>query len=342
MHGSLHPDIMSKASVTDDGAVLLGDSFVCDAHAKRPVRIVTHAHWDHLMGIQDSLDICDIVLMSPVTKDIIDAIRGRKPLASPKVQTLDYLTPFNYGDEKVTFYDAGHILGSAQVVVQTKDHLNIVYTGDFKCPYYALPRADILIMEATYGNPNHIRSFESEVEHQLLFLIEQLTNTAPVILLGYHGKLQEVLQILSKVRIGWPIVLQRQTYLIARALEDMGIICGHYVQANKQNLNSLNTYVGLFHTKSESGLPEGVFKVYLSGWEFDQPIKQIGAMEYVVALSDHADFHGLVHYVEHNKPGCVITDNYRAGDATSLANYIEAKLGIPAWPMPEGYRLSCE
>ena len=320
---------------------MLGNSIVCDAHAPRPIRVVTHAHWDHLIGIENSLDICEAVLMTPVTKDMIVAIRGKRLLSSPKVHMLDYLTSFGYGNEKVTFYDAGHILGSAQVVVQTSDHLNVAYTGDFKYPYSPLPPADILVMEATYGNPDHVRSFESEVESQLLSLIGSLINTAPVILLGYHGKLQEMLQILGKAKMRVPIILQRRTFLVARALERSGHIHGHYVLANRDNMNSLDAYIGLFHMKAADGLPEGVIKVYLSGWEFDQPIKQIGEKEYVAALSDHADFCGLIQYVEHNNPRCVITDNYRAGDATSLANHLQARLGIPAQPMPYRTRMSC-
>jgi hypothetical protein len=38
----------------------------------------------------------------------------------------------------------------------------------------------------------------------------------------------------------------------------------------------------------------------------------------VIALSDHSDFNGLLRYVEESKPKLVITDNYRAGNATAL------------------------
>ena len=39
----------ARALVTKSGAVLLGDSVACDAFdGSRPLRIVTHAHADHL------------------------------------------------------------------------------------------------------------------------------------------------------------------------------------------------------------------------------------------------------------------------------------------------------
>ena len=45
-----------RAQVTKNGAVLLGDSVACDAFDEtRPLRIVTHAHADHLGGLRKSL-----------------------------------------------------------------------------------------------------------------------------------------------------------------------------------------------------------------------------------------------------------------------------------------------
>jgi Cft2 family RNA processing exonuclease len=76
------------------------------------------------------------------------------------------------------------------------------------------------------------------------------------------------------------------------------------------------------------------FRISVSGWEFSCPRRQISENEHVVALSDHADFNGLIRYVRESKPKLVITDNYRVGDASVLAREITKRLGIPARAMP--------
>ena len=75
-------------------------------------------------------------------------------------------------------------------------------------------------------------------------------------------------------------------------------------------------------------------KVYLTGWEFEKPIRKLSEREFVVAFSDHSDFNGLLKYVELSDPEIVITDNYRVGDAVSLAREIRKRFGIKAIPMP--------
>ena len=89
-------------------------------------------------------------------------------------------------------------------------------------------------------------------------------------------------------------------------------------------------FVALFHTRAKGELPEKGVKIILSGWEFEKPIRRIGPNEYLVALSDHSDFQGLMEYVEKSKAGFVITDGSRVGDAQRLAPEIQSRLGIPA------------
>lgn len=66
---------------------------------------------------------------------------------------------------KVTFYDAGHILGSAIVEIEIKEGSQtrkLVFSGDLGNSYAALLRdpeklhaADVVLLESTYGNRNH-------------------------------------------------------------------------------------------------------------------------------------------------------------------------------------------
>ena len=57
--------------------------------------------------------------------------------------------------------------------------------------------------------------------------------------------------------------------------------------------------------------------------------------EYLVALSDHSDFDGLLEYVRLSKPKLVITDNFRVHYGETLAKEIRKQLGIEAVAQPK-------
>ncbi|MDP6613234.1 MAG: hypothetical protein QF673_04385, partial [Candidatus Hydrothermarchaeota archaeon] len=67
---------------------------------------------------------------------------------------------------------------------------------------------------------------------------------------------------------------------------------------------------------------------------FSRSVIQRAPGEYVIALSSHSDFNGLIEYVEQSQPRVVITDNYRVDNAGLLAREITKRLGIAAYPMP--------
>lgn len=91
-----------RALVTKSGAILLGDSVACDAHeASRPLRVVTHAHADHLYGLRPSLKGCEKVLMTKATRDLTQTLNESLKLkGSPAVKTLEYGKVLKYRDKK--------------------------------------------------------------------------------------------------------------------------------------------------------------------------------------------------------------------------------------------------
>ena len=145
--------LSAKAAVTQRGAVLLGDSVACDAFDEaRPLRVVTHAHADHLIGLRQSLRSCDKVLMTAATRDLIGVMNGSLPIDNGSVELLDYGESINYDGEQVTLVKADHILGAAQVVVENAEGTRVAYTGDFRVDgTEPLVDCDALVIEATYG-----------------------------------------------------------------------------------------------------------------------------------------------------------------------------------------------
>ena len=329
----------SKASVTRTGAILLGRHVACDQHDDaRPIRVVTHAHYDHTGGLQTSLQKCRSVIMTPATKDLLTAMRSPSFLTKPNVQTLDYGQTITYKDERVTLHCADHILGAAQVLVEDKEETRIVYTGDFRLSKTPVLETDILVLESTYGNPGQVRRFGKIVEPALISLVESALRTGPVQIFGYHGKLQEVMQILHNNSINTPFIATERIFQISKVCEHHGMRFGKLLSLEEDEATEIvkknEPHVAFYHMNAKRYINKDGFRISVSGWEFSGPRRQIGENEHVVALSDHADFEDLLSYVAESRPKLVITDNYRVGDARGLAREIERRLHVPAKALP--------
>jgi len=328
-----------KVSVTIRGAVLLGKHVACDAFDEaKPLRVVTHAHYDHTLGLQESLKKCEAVMMTPATKDLIEVLKGSSFLTAGEVKTLEYKETFTYKDEQLTLHFADHILGAAQVLLEDADGTRILYTSDFRLPKTPIIDADILVMEATYGNPSRVRPFEEMVEGTLISLVEQGLRQGPVYVFGYHGKLQEVMQILNDAKVEVPFIVPERVFYVSKVCERYGMRLGGYLLSSDEDaqvmLQKSVPCVAFYHMGSRRYVGKDAFRIRVSGWEFEGPCRKIAENEYVIALSDHSDFRGLLQYVEESKPKLAIIDNYRIGDAVALAREIQKRLNIPAKSLP--------
>jgi putative mRNA 3-end processing factor len=93
--------------------------------------------------------------------------------------------------------------------------------------------------------------------------------------------------------------------------------------------------VAFYHMGSKGKVGLNGFRVCVSGWEFGTPCREISEKEYLVALSDHSDFDGLMEYVRCSRPKLVITDTFREGHAEAFAKEVNRRLGISALALPK-------
>jgi putative mRNA 3-end processing factor len=333
--------VSGKAVVSERGAILLGDSVACDAFDEtRPLRVVTHAHADHLVGLRQSLRSGKKVLMTRATRDLVDIMNGHRALTNGHVEMLDYGEPVLCGDERVTLVKADHILGAAQVLVEDAGGSRVAYSGDFKLDgTEPLLDCDVLVVEATYGSPSFRRSFKLDVKELLVSMVEKRLRHGTVYVFGYHGKLQEIMQILHRADVSVPFVMPERVFRVSQVCEAHGMQLGCLALSTenegKELLDGNLPCVAFYHMNSRGSVGlVGSSRICVSGWEFRSPCRQIGEREHVVALSDHSDFDGLVEYVRRCKPKRVVTDNYRVRHGVTLAREISKRLGIPAVAMP--------
>jgi cleavage and polyadenylation specificity factor subunit 3 len=115
------------------------------------------------------------------------------------------------GSEKIiaSFYDAGHILGSAGILIKTGDE-NLFYTGDIKLSSQSmldkakLPEihVDILILETTYGSTDTRTILPSNIEAKRLASDANnvIGNVGSVLIPVFSlGKHQEILSTIWKL-----------------------------------------------------------------------------------------------------------------------------------------------
>jgi len=339
MFGKTISNLLSKVKITQQHAIVFKDIVSIDGHYENSiVRIVTHAHKDHLYGLNVSVKESSLIAMTKATHDILLALGYRLP--KNKTLPLNYEQEFRIGDLTLSLHKAKHIIGAAQVLAVDPDNSRLVYTGDFKLPSTPILEADLLIIEATYGNPEHTRPFKYEVESLFIDLVKSSLPKGPVYIFGYHGKLQEAMEILRSGGIDAPFIAPKKVYDVTLAAMKHGLkVEGLYYDKTLEAEEIMRSkwYVYFAHMNT----PKKTFyhrvsslSIVLSGWEFKEPLKRINDKTYLVALSDHADFEQLLEYVEESKPKVVVTDASREGSAHMLAKEIRRRFSIPAIALP--------
>jgi putative mRNA 3-end processing factor len=292
-----------------------------------------------MTGLDQSLRKCVKTLMTKATGDLIEALKGPFYLKRGLVETLDYGETIRYADEKITLYPADHILGAAQVLVECADGSRIGYTGDFRMGETPILNTDVLIMEATYGSPACKRPFENSVRDRLVSIVEEGLKQGTVYVFGYHGKLQEVMQILHDAEMDVPFAAPERIVEVSSVCQRHGMDFGELLnceeEETKELLDSNSPCVAFYHMMSRSKISSEGFRIMVSGWQFSSAVRQIANREYLVALSDHSDFDGLMEYVRQSRPKLVVTDNYRESHAQTLAKEIQKRLGITAVALPK-------
>lgn len=326
--------------VSELGAIVLTGDIVADGHYEGGrVRIVTHAHSDHLEGLSRSVRFYSYIAGTPLTLDFVEALGYRIPPS--KRLPVSYGVRVSFDGAIVRLVRARHIPGAASVVVETGEGV-VGYTGDFKLPGTEVIRdADVLVMDATYGLPEHVRPWQEEIDYLLADLVlEQLRFGRPVTIYAYNGKIEEVMLLLREHGVDAPYLVTARHARVLRVLERHGLKVGDVVvegSAEGVDVERSGWYVRFRHFRSWWAGNGGRAEVHvlLTGWEFREPFRWVGDRRVVVSFSDHADFRQLVEYVREARPRRVIVDAYRGGQAAYVfAAYLRRKLDIPAEAQP--------
>ncbi|MEM0021215.1 MAG: MBL fold metallo-hydrolase [Fervidicoccaceae archaeon] len=334
----------ADAEVSETGAILLGKMFEVDSFAWRAIRVVSHFHSDHALNLSKSKKFASHIVATPPTIEAL-ILMGHS-LHDEKLLPVDYGRTIRFGDEALTLVKSSHVLGSAQILVETSDGRRVGYTSDFKFPgTKIMSELDALIIDATYGSESMVRPFKNEVD--LLFsdlVLDLLSKGRPLVVRGYHGKLQEAMHILRKFGIEAPFIMPEKVYGLTKMAEKFGMRIGNYFSENSIEGKELlrdGWFIYMMHSNSRRVMLPNHSEITLTGWFFLSPLKKIyensRGEKWIVALSDHADFEDTMYYVEEARPKSLIIDGYRTSVeiAESFARAVKRRLGLEAAVMPK-------
>jgi putative mRNA 3-end processing factor len=231
--------------------------------------LLSHAHLDHSgmapwlysgmlpdsFGTAPTLELSELLLedsMKIARREHKQEKFHRKQLKNfaKHYKPIEYSTPVEYGDFSIEFYDAGHICGSAQILLErldAKENKRILYTGDFKLQPQTLHKgaeivkSDVLAIESTYAYKDH--PDRKELSRKFINRIKEVLESGGNALLPVFavGRGQEILTILHEngladsvyidgmVREATKIVLRhpsfiKDSHMLMKALEDATVI----------------------------------------------------------------------------------------------------------------------
>ena len=294
-----------------------------DAQRGQARSFVSHAHSDHIASHRE-------VIATRTTASLMRLrVGGRR-----RETILEFGEPWaaEFGCE-VKLFPAGHIFGSAMFHATT-EHGTLLYTGDFKlrpspaAETCVVPRADVLIMETTFGLPQYVFPPAAQIEGALVdFCRQALEDKVTPVLFAYSlGKTQELLQIVG--RAGLPVMLQAQGFRMTQRYAELGMKLPPYALLDAGNYAG---YVVICPPMAGHGGPLGWIHpkrtAVATGWAMDPGAIYRNGCDAAFPLSDHADFPDLLALVDQVQPKLVYTLH---GFAREFAATLRAR-GVEAW-----------
>jgi len=278
----------------------------------RPVdrAVVTHGHADHARAGHGA------VLATKETLAIMAARYGegftkaRQPAAYGEIVSI--------GGVEASLAPAGHVLGSAQVVVEHKG-LRIVVSGDYKrradptCAAFEPQRAHVFVTEATFGLPVFRHPDDRGEIRKLLRSVEAFPERCHLVGAYALGKAQRIIRLLREE--GWerPIYVHGAMEKLCALYEEHGVSLGELrsatVRERGEDGGAKRDFAGeivvgppsAFADKWARRFPDPV-AAFASGWmRVRQRAKQRG-VELPLILSDHADWDELTRTIDEVAP----------------------------------------
>ena len=281
----------------------------CWIDPSKPVAkaLVTHGHADHARGGHGK------TVATPETLAIM-ALRYRTGEGPDGGDTR----PVEYGETvrldggvDATYIPAGHVLGSAQILLEHAGE-RVVVTGDYKrrpdptCPPFEVTPCDIFITEATFGLPLFTHP---PIEDEMAKLLSRLeAHPDRCVLVGAYalGKAQRVIAELRAAGHTQPIYLHGAMEKMCALYQDFGVDLGALRLVADHAKDDMRGHIVICPPSAlgdrwSRRLPNPLTAM-ASGWMMVRQRARQRGVELPLVISDHADWEELTRTVEEVNP----------------------------------------
>jgi len=311
----------SLVTLTNDGLYCEAGGFHIDPWNPVAHAVITHAHGDHLhAGCGQYLTVAD-------GRQLLSA-----RVAGADVSTLEYGETFRRNGVLLSFHPAGHILGSAQVRIESAGQIWVV-TGDYKladdptCRPFEVVRCHTLVTESTFGLPIYRWAPSSELFANInAWWRTNQANGKTSLLFGHAlGKAQRLLAGVDRT-IG-PIFTHGAVERLAQIYRSNGIdlpVTQLVANVTPQKGREKPWSQGLVIAPAWATNPAWLrrFAPYsdaiASGWMQVRGARRRKAVDRGFVISDHADWPGLLAVIRDSGASRVLATH---GFASVLARY---------------------
>lgn len=328
------------AKITKQGTILLGKYLACDGFdSQRQAGAITHFHGDHIEDFEQCLGYYKSIFVSELTRDLLIAIKGDWLKYRANLIAKRFLTPFRYADDTITLIPAKHVLGSSQILVETEGK-RVLFTGDFRSKDTVPIKADILVIESSFGDPSFVRKYTRDAAiRKLVSQVKKETANGCACILGNRGKLQEAMNILYRADLELPFLCHMNALRVTEAYRRHGVEVGELLPIGSKKAEKIiirkQPHVAFYPLNAKIHAEPIYTKVVVSEWDTAAPMYYKPAEDkYVMSIPDHGDFNELIDYVRQSDPQLVITENYRSDKGEIFAKQIQKRLHIKAKAMP--------
>jgi putative mRNA 3-end processing factor len=289
-----------------------------------PKAIITHGHSDHARSGSGAY-WCH--------KDSVGILRHRlgKHITA---ESAEYGTSKTINGVKISLHPAGHIIGSAQIRLEYAGEVWVV-SGDYKTtedgvtvPWQSVA-CNHFITESTFGLP--IYQFESAKKTADDLCNWTLSNAKcgiTSVLLGYSlGKGQRILHAIRHLDI--PVVLHKTIWDANEALGYSNAGCTPHTAIDSEHCNKAHVVIMPPGTTDNHWLltltPYDT--ALCSGWMHTQKGRNRSSNTKGFAMSDHADWPGLLQAVADSKAENIYVTH---GFTKPLSKYLSEEKGLNA------------
>ena len=260
--------------------------------------VITHAHSDHARPGHDHY------LCSAVNVPLLRARLG----SEISIESLNYGENKKIGEVEVSFFPAGHVLGSAQIRLEYKGEVWVV-SGDYKrqndpsCENFELVKCNTFITECSFGIPVYQwPAPEQEIEALMNWWQDNSKNGKTSVLFVYAlGKAQRILSSLPEG--AGPIGYHGSITRMLNAYKDHGIhfpLAAPITQDNRKKFQNKGLVLAPMSTQNSAWLKK--FQPYslaqASGWSLIRGNRRRQAVDQGFVISDHVDWPALLQTIK--------------------------------------------